>query len=109
MATEECKSCGETIEEGYAICWNCGTGIDGTAPQAEFVPDAETLTHAARERDLRCLRCGNGMSFVRRMKFHEGSLRHGLLLDIGQIFTNREAFDTYACSSCGKVEFFVVV
>ena len=47
------------------------------------------------------------MSFVGRMRLHEGSLMPGLLLDVGRLLTNRENFDTYACASCGKVEFFV--
>lgn len=106
MAADTCKSCGEAIEEGYAVCWKCGTGLDGSPPAENFVPDAEASSQAAK-RALVCLRCGNDMSFVRRMKLHEGSLLPGLLLDVGRLFTNRENFDTYACASCGKVEFFL--
>ena len=35
MTTKICSHCGETLEEGYALCWKCGTGIDGTPPAAE--------------------------------------------------------------------------
>ncbi|MBJ6979737.1 MULTISPECIES: hypothetical protein [unclassified Luteimonas] len=93
------------MENGYTICWKCGTGVDGSPPAAEFVPDA--LAPGETQRTLACLRCGTGLSFVRRMKLHEGSLLPGLLLDVGKLFTNREGFDTYACPGCGKVEFFL--
>ena len=107
MATGTCKNCGETIEVGYTICWRCGTSIDGTPPAGDFVPDALASSEEGAKRSLACLRCGTDMEFVRRMKLHEGSLLPGLLLDVGRLFTNREHFDTYACSSCGKVEFFL--
>lgn len=105
MTTKTCSHCGETLEEGYALCWKCGTGIDGTPPAADFIPDS--AVPLAERRTLACLRCETQMDFVRRMKFHEGSLRPGVLLDIGHLFTNREHFDTYACATCGKVEFFL--
>jgi DNA-directed RNA polymerase subunit RPC12/RpoP len=100
-----CGSCGETIEAGYAICWKCGTGLDGTPPANDFVPD--TGTSEAAQRSLACLRCRTRMVFARHMKLHEGSLLPGVLLDVGKLFTNREGFDAYACPGCGKVEFFL--
>jgi hypothetical protein len=30
-----------------------------------------------------------------------------LLGNVGELFVNRESFDSYACSRCGKVEFFL--
>ena len=104
MDTEVCKRCSESIEDGYSICWNCGTHVDGTPPSPDFAPDSSL---GMPLRALACLRCNSKMAFVRRMKFHEGSLLPGLLFDVGKLFTNRENFDTYACASCGKVEFFV--
>ena len=106
MATETCKSCGEIIEDGYTICWKCGTSVDGSPPASDFVPDAGASR--AEGRELACLRCETPLTFVRRMELHEGSLLPGLLLDVGRLFTNRENFDTYACQSCGKVEFYLV-
>ncbi len=38
-------------------------------------------------------------------KFHEGS-RYGIFGNLLEIFENRESFDLYVCSKCGKVEFF---
>ena len=106
MATDTCKSCGEAIEDGYVVCWKCGAGVDGSPPAEDFVQYRESSSQA-EQRALACLRCSNKMSFVRRMRLHEGSLLPGLLLDVGRLFTNRENFDTYACETCGKVEFFV--
>lgn len=103
MANASCKACGEIIEDGYTVCWKCGTGIGGEPPGAEFIAEGA----APATRNLDCLRCGRGMDFVRRMRFHEGSLVPGLILDVGQLLTNREHFDTYACAGCGKVEFFL--
>ena len=77
MSVETCKTCGEAIEDGYTTCWKCGAGIDGSPPAADFVPDAEPPRHALRTLD--CLRCGTRLEFVRRMKFHEGSLRPGIM------------------------------
>ena len=28
-----CKKCGEETEEGFDICWNCGTPLDGASPE----------------------------------------------------------------------------
>ncbi len=27
-----CKNCGESVDEGFGTCWNCGTSQDGVAP-----------------------------------------------------------------------------
>lgn len=63
---------------------------------------------AAKPRDLACLRRGTPMVAVSRMRFHEGTRAWPFLLgDFGELFVNRETFDTYACTGCGKVEFFV--
>jgi predicted RNA-binding Zn-ribbon protein involved in translation (DUF1610 family) len=101
-----CTACGEGIEDGYAVCWKCGTGTDGSPPVPGFAPEATGSPRVAT-RDMACLRCGTGMAFVRYMKLHEGSLLPGVLLDVGKLFTNREGFDAYACPGCGKVEFFL--
>jgi hypothetical protein len=48
------------------------------------------------------------MAFMGRMNFHEGSRTMPFLLgNVGELFVNRESFDSYVCSSCGKVEFFL--
>lgn len=105
MAVGFCKVCGERWERDYGVCWKCGADVDGSPPSADFVAAGEALP--VPQRELVCLRCGTDVDFVRRMKLHEGSLLPGLLFDIGQLFTHREHFDTYACPGCGKVEFFM--
>jgi hypothetical protein len=110
MSTPNCSACGEAIEHGYTMCWRCGTHLDGSPPDKDFVPDqaAAPPRHAAKPRDLACLRCGTPMAAVSRMRFHEGTRAWPFLLgELGELFVNRETFDTYACTGCGKVEFFV--
>lgn len=111
MTTDICKSCGETMEPGYEICWNCGTHRDGSPPAEDFVPEknfeSPSVTEIA-ERDLCCLRCSTRMKLLRRMRFHEGSRAWPFILgELGELFVNRETFDAYACPGCGKVEFFL--
>ena len=110
MSTEKCSACGETFEPGYAICWRCGTHSDGSPPDKDFVPDQAPAPsrQAAKPRDLACLRCATPMIAVSRMRFHEGTRAWPFLFgELGELFVNRETFDTYACTGCGKVEFFV--
>jgi len=33
----KCSKCGETHEENYDTCWNCGTSQEGEAPDEEFL------------------------------------------------------------------------
>ena len=106
---DRCPHCAEPIEPDYSVCWRCGTHADGTPPAADFVRDDAPISHEPPARTLTCLRCEQSMTLVRRMKFHEGSRAWPFLLgDLGELFVNRESFDTYACPDCGKVEFFLV-
>lgn len=58
---------------------------------------------------MHCLRCAaTTMEFIGRRRFHEGTQAMPFLLgDLGELFVNREEFDLYACSTCGKVELFL--
>src|SRR5215510_9055353 len=109
MAADTCKGCGEAIEPGFDTCWKCGTHLDGSPADKEFVPedaspDVQPMAHSA----FSCLRCNSQMHLVRRMQFHEGTRAWPFLLgDLGELFVNRETFDVYACAQCGKVEFFL--
>ena len=101
-----CGSCGERIEPGFDRCWQCGTHSDGTPASADF--KREDVDHArARALTLDCLRCQQPMQYLRRMKFHEGSRLPGVVVDLGHLLQNRETFDIYACTQCGKLEFFL--
>jgi hypothetical protein len=46
------------------------------------------------------------MRFMGTKKFHEGT-RWGVMGDLGELFVRKEAFDVYACPTCGVVEMFV--
>ena len=39
----QCPNCGERVDLEFAVCWNCGTGRDGTAA-ADFQPEADDPT-----------------------------------------------------------------
>jgi hypothetical protein len=110
MATQRCNGCGETTEHGYSVCWNCGTHLDGSAPDKDFIPDnvAAPSASVAKPRELACLRCGATMTAVRRMRLHEGTPMEAFLYrGLDEPYVNREPFDMYACRGCGKVEFFL--
>src|SRR5690606_18803325 len=36
----QCIQCGEDVEAGFEICWNCGAAVDGTR-DSEFVPEPD--------------------------------------------------------------------
>jgi hypothetical protein len=62
-------------------------------------PQAPTLT---------CPRCPSAtpLDFLGTKKFHEGT-NWGALGELGELFTSRQAFDVYACPTCGRVELFL--
>lgn len=105
MAIDKCPNCGEDFEPDIAVCWRCGTHDDGTPPGPEFTRNTAVPSVA---RELDCLRCQQPMAHIGRMDFHEGSRRMPFLFgNLGELFVNRESFDSYVCSRCGKVEFFI--
>ena len=102
-----CRACGQGNGKAFDVCWNCGTGVDGSPPADEFLRgDFPVPDNGGR--DLRCLRCGQPMLFAGQLQFHEGSqLAPAFLGGLGELLVNREAFDTMACRACGKAEFFL--
>ena len=67
--------------------------------------DVESDVEVARPE---CLLCGQVLEFLGTKNIHEGSRGWGFFLgDLGELFTNRERLDVYACPDCGKVEFFL--
>lgn len=58
--------------------------------------------------DLTCLRCDEPLSFVGEKNFHEGSRGWAFFFgDFGELLTDRETIQMFACESCGHVEFFL--
>ncbi|WP_269792736.1 hypothetical protein [Stenotrophomonas sp. Iso1] len=48
------------------------------------------------------------MDFIGRRRLQEDTQAMPFLLgDLGELFVHGEAFDLYACASCGKVELFL--
>ena len=57
---------------------------------------------------ITCPRCEQPLQYAGTKKFHEGTRTWGFFLgDLGELFTNREHFDVYVCTRCGRVELFV--
>ena len=107
MAAWKCVRCGQPNGTGYNLCWNCGTGADGSPPTPDFVRvDVPTVQQLPRE--LSCLRCAQAMSSLGLRRFHEGSQAAPFLLgNLGELLVDREGFELLACNGCGKVEFFL--
>lgn len=99
-----CSSCGSEVDDEIDLCWNCGRGFNGEAPPVDWRSDHAPISDGS-EREISCLRCSTPMSHLGRKQLHEGSYLRQLFL--GEFFVNREAFDTYGCPTCGKVEFYV--
>jgi len=60
------------------------------------------------QKNLECLRCKAPMKFMGEVKFHEGSRAMPFLFgNVGELMVKRERFDSYACTRCGHVEFFL--
>ena len=68
--------------------------------------ELQELTEQKTEKEIDCLRCKIPMKNSGKFKFHEGN-RIGFLGNIFELLQNRESFELYHCSECGKVEFFI--
>jgi hypothetical protein len=107
-----CKKCKETIEDNFEICWNCRTTKEGEEEDPNFGDKSEFISKEEQEknnlvRSIECLRCKNELKYLGRKSFHEGKKWGFWLGDLGELFVNREHFETYACPKCGHIEFFI--
>jgi DNA-directed RNA polymerase subunit RPC12/RpoP len=59
------------------------------------------------EQHVSCPRCDIALDYVGTRKFHEGTRAFDFLGGVFELFKNREHFDVYVCSRCGRVELFV--
>ena len=55
---------------------------------------------------IACPRCEVPLEFVGTRDFHEGT-RWGALGELGELFVNKQRFDVFVCSRCGRVELFI--
>lgn len=102
-----CPACGQSNGQAFEVCWNCGTGLDGSPASAGFVRD-DVPTARQMERELRCLRCNQAMVSMGELRFHEGSQAAPFLLgNLGELFVHRTHFEGFGCEACGKVELFL--
>lgn len=95
---KRCPNCNVEVEPGFEICWNCNYDF--------FENKIVEYTEPLEKRELKCLRCATKMKFSGNYKFHEG-FNTGLLGNLFEVFVNRESFDLYHCTQCGKIEFFI--
>lgn len=60
------------------------------------------------ERELNCLRCGNGMKYIKSETIQLG--QYGLILgDTSNLVAGGLSVDIFICNECHKVEFFETV
>ena len=101
--TWSCSKCETSVDEDLEICWQCGTGRDGSPAPNDWRSELEPIK-PPQPLILACLRCETEMTYGGTKRFHEGSYASEFLL--GDLFVNREELDLYVCQACGKVEFF---
>ncbi len=98
-----CSVCAKEVDEAEPFCYHCGINRDISGVDAEQIANKR-----AEPIPVDCARCALPMRYAGARKFHEGSRGWGFWLgDLGELFTHREHYDTYVCTRCGKVEFFL--
>ena len=99
--SETCPHCNIEVDSSYEFCPNCQhkLGINS-------IPSDPSVYEGALKLD--CLRCKTPMFFKGTSKFHEGT-RYGVFGDFFELLVNRESFDVYFCSKCGKIEFYLPI
>lgn len=96
---KNCPNCQTEIEENFDACWKCGYSL-----VENCIPKPQDISEKRLEID--CLRCRVPMIFSGTIQLHEGA-KIGLFGNLFEAFVNREAFDTYVCPGCRKVEFYL--
>jgi hypothetical protein len=100
MSDWQCPECGERQEAQFAECWKCGYLRGSGGDEAVKAPDDSD--------PMLCPSCRVTLDFIGTKKFHEGSRAAPFLLgEIGELLVNRETFDVYLCSRCGRIEMFL--
>ena len=95
----QCPQCGERHEAEFSECWKCsyvrGSGGDESLREDPSDP-------------MLCPTCKLGLDFIGTKRFHEGSRAAPFILgEVGELLVNRESFDVYMCSRCGRIELFM--
>lgn len=107
MVEWKCCSCGKGNDAVFARCHACGTGQDGTPPPPDFASESasQCSLDPVAARALDCLRCSAPMRSAGRRHLHTGTRTPAMLL--GEFGVDREPYDIYHCTACGKVELFL--
>ena len=98
---KNCPNCKSEVDDHFELCWKCNYSFS----EKEII-EIKELTEQITEKKIDCLRCKTQMTNSGKFKFHEGN-KIGVLGNIFELLQNRESFDLYHCSECGKVEFFI--
>lgn len=97
----QCPECKERLESKFSECWKCGY-VRGSGGDEEMKEGWEASD------PMHCPTCQLQLDYLGTKKFHEGTRAAPFLLgELGELFVNREHFDVYVCSRCGRVEFFL--
>ena len=119
----KCPQCGESVPAGFEVCWNCGTGQDGS-PDPEFnqepggdEDDSEIwqppkLEPIAEQAERSCPRCGSSKiipdaKIIDQSHCPEGRLCIAVDGDPNaMIFKDRryDPLNVDICGNCGHVE-----
>ncbi len=83
MAEWVCENCNAIVDEGFDVCWQCGTSCDGEAdPEFSHERDAATLPPGT-VRNIRCRNCGyKGSVLVSRHRYSAWEYIVGALLSL---------------------------
>lgn len=91
-----CNRCGTSVPQDCALCIKCGFDPSVPPEQRDHYPPAD------------CLRCQSPMQSAGTLQLHEGTRMWPVLMgNIGELLVDRRRFETFLCSGCGKVEFFM--
>lgn len=97
MLIWSCKKCGGSVPQDCDICNHCG-----------FDPSLPSISGSHGYPPGSCLRCQSPMTCLGTMRLHEGTRLWPFLLgNVGELMVDRKRFETFACTNCGKVEFFI--